>query len=57
MPRQKMSKWDRIMAARSGEAVDRVPVSLWHHWPGVDVSADTLAEGRWPCRSASTSTS
>ena len=45
MPRQQMSKWDRIMAARSGEAVDRVPVSLWHHWPGVDVSADTLAEG------------
>ena len=35
---------ERILAARAGEPVDRVPVSLWCHWPGADQSAETLAE-------------
>ncbi len=38
-----MDKRDRLEAAIHGEAVDRVPVALWRHWPGDDQRADDLA--------------
>ena len=38
-----MTKRQRLEAAIAGEAVDRVPVSLWRHWPGDDQRADDLA--------------
>jgi uroporphyrinogen decarboxylase len=44
MGESSMSHLERILAARAGEPVDRVPVSLWCHWPGADQSAETLAE-------------
>jgi uroporphyrinogen decarboxylase len=39
-----MSKRERIKAALAGEAVDRVPVSFWRHWPGDDQSEESLAQ-------------
>jgi uroporphyrinogen decarboxylase len=38
-----MSKRERLEAAFRGEAVDRVPVALWRHWPGDDQRAEDLA--------------
>lgn len=38
-----MTKLERLMAAISGEAVDRVPVALWRHFPGDDQRAEDLA--------------
>jgi len=38
-----LSKRARLEAAFSGEAVDRVPVALWRHWPGDDQRAEDLA--------------
>ncbi len=40
----KTNSWDRLMAAAKGEPVDRVPMALWRHWPGVDASAETFIE-------------
>ncbi len=37
-----MSKRERLEAAVAGEAVDRLPVALWRHWPGDDQDADAL---------------
>jgi uroporphyrinogen decarboxylase len=44
-----MSHWERIRAAQKGEATDRVPVSLWRHWPVEDETAQGLAAAmlRW----------
>ena len=44
-----MTHWERIRAALKGEQVDRVPVSLWRHWPGDDLTAQGLAAAmlRW----------
>jgi uroporphyrinogen decarboxylase len=44
-----MNHWERLDAAIKGEAVDRVPVSLWRHWPGDDETAQGLADAmvRW----------
>lgn len=48
-----MSKRDRLAAAIAGEAVDRVPVALWRHFPGddqrpADLAAATLSfQWRW----------
>jgi len=39
-----MSRWERVEAALAGEAVDRPPVSLWHHFPERDQTAEALAE-------------
>ncbi|MCA1670234.1 MAG: uroporphyrinogen decarboxylase [Thermomicrobia bacterium] len=39
-----MSKWERVEAALAGEAVDRPPVSLWHHFPERDQTAEALAD-------------
>jgi len=39
-----MSKRQRIQAALTGKAVDRVPVSFWRHWPGDDQRAESLAD-------------
>jgi len=39
-----MSRWERVAAALAGEAVDRPPVSLWHHFPERDQTAEALAE-------------
>ncbi len=38
-----LTKRQRIQAALAGEAVDRVPVGFWRHWPGDDQRAETLA--------------
>lgn len=38
-----MSKRERLAAAIAGHEVDRVPVALWRHFPGDDVSAEELA--------------
>lgn len=41
-----MSNWSkrkRLEAAIAGEAVDRLPVALWRHWPGDDQDAAALA--------------
>jgi uroporphyrinogen decarboxylase len=38
------SKRERLERAIAGEAVDRVPVALWRHWPGDDQRPADLAE-------------
>jgi uroporphyrinogen decarboxylase len=38
-----MTKRDRLKATIAGEAVDRLAVSLWRHWPGDDQRTDELA--------------
>jgi uroporphyrinogen decarboxylase len=41
-----MSDWSkrkRLEATIAGEAVDRLPVALWRHWPGDDQDAESLA--------------
>lgn len=38
-----MTHWERIRAALKGDDVDRVPVSLWRHWPVDDETPDGLA--------------
>jgi len=47
-----MTHWERIRAAVRGEAVDRVPLSLWRHWPVEDETAQGLAAAmlRWQQR-------
>ena len=44
-----MNHWERVRAAMKGEEVDRVPVSLWRHWPEDDLTAQGLAAAmvRW----------
>jgi uroporphyrinogen decarboxylase len=37
-----MTKAERVRAALAGEAVDRVPFSLWHHFPEKDATVDGL---------------
>ncbi len=37
------SKRERLEKTVAGEAVDRVPVALWRHWPGDDQRAADLA--------------
>lgn len=37
------SKRRRLETAIAGEAVDRLPVALWRHWPGDDQNAEDLA--------------
>lgn len=38
-----MNKRERLSAAVKGEKVDRVPVSVWRHWPGDDQDPVRLA--------------
>lgn len=38
-----MQKRERIEKAIAGEALDRIPVALWRHWPGDDQRAADLA--------------
>ena len=40
----KMNHWERVRAAIKGEEVDRVPVSLWRHFPGEDETPQGLAK-------------
>lgn len=49
MPASQMTHWERVTAAVAGQAVDRVPVSLWHHFPDIDLDPVRLAEAcfRW----------
>jgi uroporphyrinogen decarboxylase len=44
-----MNHWERVAAAIAGEPVDRVPVSLWRHFPLIDQDPAMLAEAcvRW----------
>jgi uroporphyrinogen decarboxylase len=44
MPTPKMTHWERLLAAIAGQAVDRVPVSLWRHFPEIDQDPVRLAE-------------
>lgn len=39
-----MTHWERIRAAVAGQPVDRVPVSLWRHFPVLDLDPVKLAE-------------
>jgi uroporphyrinogen decarboxylase len=39
----RMTHWERMRAAMAGEEVDRVPVSLWHHFPELDLDPAMLA--------------
>lgn len=39
-----MNSRERVQAAIAGEAVDRVPVSVWRHFPEQDQTAEELAE-------------
>ncbi len=39
-----MTKRERLMTAIRGGAVDRIPVSLWQHFPNRDRTAEELAE-------------
>jgi uroporphyrinogen decarboxylase len=38
-----MTHWERVRAAFKGEEVDRVPISLWKHWPVDDETPEGLA--------------
>jgi uroporphyrinogen decarboxylase len=38
-----MNHHERLLSAFRGEPVDRTPISLWHHWPGTEDKAETLA--------------
>ncbi len=38
-----MNHRSRLAAAVAGEATDRLPVALWRHFPGTDLTADDLA--------------
>jgi uroporphyrinogen decarboxylase len=40
---QEMTHWERVRAALQGEETDRVPISLWRHWPIHDETAEGLA--------------
>lgn len=44
-----MNHWERVRAAIKGEDVDRVPMSLWRHWPQDDLTSEGLAAAmvRW----------
>jgi uroporphyrinogen decarboxylase len=44
-----MSHWERVRAALKGEETDRVPISLWRHWPLEDETPQGLAAAilRW----------
>jgi uroporphyrinogen decarboxylase len=44
-----MNHWERIRAAIKGEETDRVPISLWRHWPTHEESPQALAAStiRW----------
>lgn len=44
-----MNHWERVRAAIKGEEVDRVPISLWRHWPVEDETPEGLAMAmvRW----------
>jgi uroporphyrinogen decarboxylase len=44
MPAPQMTHWERVTAAAAGHAVDRVPVSLWRHFPEIDLDPVRLAE-------------
>ncbi|MDU4961778.1 MAG: uroporphyrinogen decarboxylase family protein [Sporomusaceae bacterium] len=39
-----LTKTERLRLALSGEATDRIPYSLWTHFPGIDLDADKLAD-------------
>ncbi len=38
------TKMERIKRAIAGETVDRIPYSVWTHFPGIDLDPDKLAE-------------
>lgn len=43
MTSPQMTHWERIRAALKGEETDRVPISLWRHWPPDDETPEGLA--------------
>jgi uroporphyrinogen decarboxylase len=44
MQRGQMTPRERVAAARRGQPVDRMPVSVWRHFPVTDMTAEGLAE-------------
>lgn len=50
--RAKLDHWQRLAGAMSGGPIDRLPVSLWRHFPVEDETAAGLAEAnvRWQRR-------
>ena len=38
-----MTHWERVRAGLKGEETDRVPISLWRHWPPDDETPEGLA--------------
>ena len=44
MPALSMTHWERIDAAIAGGPVDHVPISLWRHFPEIDLDAAKFAE-------------
>ncbi|HET8627070.1 MAG TPA: uroporphyrinogen decarboxylase family protein [Thermomicrobiales bacterium] len=42
-----MNPHERVEAALAGAPVDRVPVSLWHHFPERDQTAESLADATY----------
>ena len=39
-----MNKRERLLAASRRQAVDRIPIALWRHFPGDDQRAADLAQ-------------
>jgi uroporphyrinogen decarboxylase len=39
-----MEKMERVRAALRGESVDRIPYSVWTHFPGIDLDPEKLAD-------------
>lgn len=50
--RAKLDHWQRLTGAMAGGPIDRLPVSLWRHFPVEDETAAGLAEAnvRWQRR-------
>lgn len=43
MTGEQMTHWERVRAALKGAETDRVPISLWRHWPVDDETPEGLA--------------
>ena len=43
MTLSEMTHWERVRATLKGEETDRVPISLWRHWPPDDETSEGLA--------------
>ena len=44
-----MNKVERVKAALASKPVDRVPMSVWMHFPAIDQDPKTLARSTSSC--------